>query len=214
MNTTFHIAAALAACVLTAGCERAATPASGPESEPVSTPATPAAAPAAPVSEPIAPAGMSGFRHDASLDLFGYYMPEGEVKFGKWRLDTLHVGTLDDLAKYERGDRDPPQYAPVLIELADTTSPTATNELGGEYHTNQKRILPLAYEVSGTRIAFSGKDPELGDVRFEGTLDSAAVKRAAAAQAEGAAGPGVVLTGRLSVGTETRDVKFTWFGGD
>jgi hypothetical protein len=81
------------------------------------------------------------------------------------------------------------------------------------YHTNSRRVLPVAYAISADRISFVGKDAELGDVRFEGQLDSAAVKRAAAGGTL-TSGETIVLTGKLTVGAETRDVKFTWFGGD
>jgi hypothetical protein len=74
-------------------------------------------------------------------------------------------------------------------------------------------VLPVAYLITPDRLVFIGKDEVLGEVRFEGKLDLAAVKRATADDTLTSRGA-IVLTGDLTVGTETRKVEFTWFGGD
>jgi hypothetical protein len=191
-------------------------------------PAAPAPAPAAPTSAaaapspaaPVAaspaaaqPAAITGYTHPEGQDLFGYYMPEGEVKFGKWAMSSLNIGTLEEMVKFEKGERDPPNYAPVNIEFDDVTSPQKENELGGTYYTNSRRVLPLAYLIDDKRLVFIGRDDELGEVRFEGHLDIPAVKRATADDTLTSRGA-IVLTGDLTVGSETRKVRFTWFGGD
>lgn len=211
-------AAAFAAALVLAACEKSPAPAPAappPAPEATATPPAPATTPEATAPQPGAQAPqVTGFTHDANRDLFGYYIPEGEVKFGKWQFTVLSIATPQDFINYEKGQRDPPEYAPVLLEFDDVTSPEATNELGGTYRTNQRRVLPAAYLVSGDRVVFAGKDAELGDIWFEGKIDVKAVKRATAAQGQGPSDTSIVLTGKLTIGSETRDVKFTWFGGD
>jgi len=170
---------------------------------------------AAPAPAPAPqPAASTGFKHDPKLDVFGYYIPTPELKIGKWMLTSLNIGTPQDFVDWEKGKRDPPEYAPLMIEFADVTSPQVQNELGGSNYSSQRRVLPTAYALAGNRLSFIGKDAVLGAVAFTGTLDPAAVKRATAAASE-STDTSIVLTGELTVGTRViRHVKFTWFGGD
>lgn len=195
-----------------------APPAQLPTAEATAAPAAPAPPRAAVIeAAPATPSvAITGFKHDPAYDVFGYYMPAVETKFGKWTLSNISIGTPDDLAKYEKGDRDPPEYAPVLIEFFDESSPQVENELGGSEHTGQLRVLPAAYSIADGKVIFAGDDPQVGHVTFSGTLDVAAVKRASAAMASGgSAEDGPVLTGDLTVGDKiARHITFTWFGGD
>jgi hypothetical protein len=99
-----------------------------------------------------------------------------------------------------------------MIIFDDVGSPKQTNELGQENHTVQVRVLPTRYAVTGSTLSFAGKDTRLGDVIFQGSWDTAAIK---AAQGGQPAGDTPVLTGTLTAGGKTfEDAKFTWFGGD
>jgi hypothetical protein len=172
------------------------------------------AAPPSGYSPPSTPPSVTGFHHDARQDLFGYYMPDGEPKFGKWMVSSLNVGTPQDFIDYERGKRDPPEYAPLMIEFDDVTSPETTTEDGASVRSVQRRVLPTAYAIAGDHLVFAGNDAVLGTVTFSGRLDLAAVKRAQDAAGESTESI-TVLTGDLSVGGKViRNVKFTWFGGD
>ena len=130
------------------------------------------AAPPPPAYTPIV-----GFHHDAGVDLYGYYMPAPEVRLGKWQLTDISVGPLDEFVAYENGKRDPPEYAPIMFEFADATSPMVQTEIG-EVHKVTRRVLPTAYRLSGGHLSFAGTDAVLGRVTFEGTLDIATIRRA------------------------------------
>ncbi len=154
---------------------------------------------------------LKGFASDKKQNLFGYYMPPSEeVRFGKFALRNISLGEPADFIKFETGKNDVKQYAPVMLEFDDVTSPKKHGEMG-EYYTNAPRVLPAAYRIAGNKIAFAGNDKQMGAVSFTGTLDHAAIK---AAQAGGSL-EATVLTGDITVGGKTiRQVKFTWFGGD
>lgn len=192
MNVRLHFVAALAAAAFLVGAAPAPYGAPPPPQQPA----------------------VTGFHHDPKLDVFGYYIPEGEVKIGKWVLSSLDIGTPQDFIDYEKGKRDPPEYAPLMIEFNDVTSPQRENELGGMYYTNERRVLPTAYAIAGNRVSFVAKDAVLGNVIFTGILDIAAVKRATAAAGQ-TSDTSIVLTGDLIVGSHVlKNLKFTWFGGD
>lgn len=175
-------------------------------------PKTPAAkpaaiAPAAP-QQPAAPAAQ-GFRHAAGLDLFGYYFPKSDVMFGNFKLRQLNLGSAEEFEVYEKGQRISPNYAPVMLEFDDVTSPQKENELGQTYHEVSRRVLPDAYEVTAGTIRFHGHDEVLGEVAFEGRIDAAALARV---RAGGAEEP--VLTGVVTAMRQRLNRAFVWFGGD
>lgn len=156
-------------------------------------------------------ADPSGFTHTEGADLFGYYISTAPIRVGNWELTNFHIADEAEFDKWEGGQR-MPTYGPVMLEFDDITSPKATNELGGEYHTVSERILPDAYSISGSDIAFVDKDSRLGKITFRGKLDLAAI---AAAKREAAETQGPVMTGTLTIGDKTfENVAFTWFGGD
>lgn len=161
---------------------------------------------------PAGPVDPTGFTHPAGAMLFGYYMPTAEVKTGNWQLTNFHFGDEEGFKDWEAGRRSP-TYAPIMLEFDDVTSPKATNELGGEYHTVSERILPDAYSISADgKVDFVDKNSKLGRVTFHGRFDQAALQ---AATRENADTSGTVLTGTLKVGDKTfENVSFTWFGGD
>jgi hypothetical protein len=189
------VVTAAAAALLLAACTPAEAPAKG----------EPGAA------TPAGPAEPSGFAHTEGADLFGYYMPTAPIRIGSWALTNFHIADEAEFDKWEAGTRTA-TYGPVMLEFDDVTSPKGTNELGGEYHTVSERILPDAYSISGSDIVFVDNDSKLGKVTFRGKLDLAAI---AAAKRENAETQGPVMTGTLTVGTQTfENVGFTWFGGD
>lgn len=161
----------------------------------------PAAAPATPVT----------FSHDATLDGFGHYLADADVRSGNLKLMSLHIGQAGDFADWEAGKR-PATYAPIFMEFADVTSPTAENELGQIYHTVTVRVMPTAYRVDGQQVSFHGVDPNLGQVTFTGAFDLEALK---AAKAAGPGEPKPVLKGALQLGDQQiRNIGLMYFGGD
>lgn len=154
---------------------------------------------------------LHGYTSDKKQDLFGYYMPAGSVRFGKFELAHISISDTADFKKFESGGYKSTPFASVMLEFNDTTSPQKHGELG-DYYTNAPRVLPSAYRVAGDGITFIGTDKQLGVVTFSGTLDLAAIKRA---QNGGESDQIAVLKGDLTVGTKTlKNVTFTWFGGD
>lgn len=189
MHIRHLTAAALFAALAVTSCDRPATPADAPGDAP----APPAA----------------GFAHAMTSDMSGYYMPAGEVKIGKWRLDHLFIGQSAEFESWEGGARSDP-FAPVMLEFEDATSPMVQTELG-ETHSITARVLPTSYAVSDTAVAFSGESAELGSVSFEGRLDPGALATAK----RNLGGDGVVMTGTLTAGGQTIDgVRLTWWMGD
>lgn len=191
--------AALMAAVAVCACKKAEAPAKPAQ------PAAPAsAAPAA--SSSAAPA----FAHDASLEVFGYYLPTAPVSIGQFRLNNLALGSEEDFKNWEANHR-LPTYGPVMVEFDDTTSAKTTAETGAEGYATTIRVLPDSYRVDSNGVRFSGHDAKLGAVGFDGRFDAhgfAAAKRGDAPQA-------VVLVGELKVGAKRfPETKFTWFGGD
>jgi hypothetical protein len=157
------------------------------------------------------PAPLKGYSSDTSQNLFGYYMPPADsVRFGKYVLRNIALGEPADFRKYESGKNDVKTYAPLMLEFDDTSSQKKQGEMG-EYYANAPRVLPSAYRIAGSSIAFAGTHRELGTVSFTGTLDRTAIK----ASQNGGSLEATVLTGDVTVGSKTiKQVKFTWFGGD
>ncbi|MBI1406784.1 MAG: hypothetical protein GC145_11730 [Caulobacter sp.] len=195
---------AAAATALLAGCNRKE------ETPPAPAPAPPVATePAAPEPEP-ATTPVAGFHHSGNFDAAGYYMPTQTIRVGPWELQQMGVGAVSDFAAWEQGDRSS-TFGPIVLEFADTSSPMQVNELGTETHAVRTRILPSGYSMDGKAMRFAGRDPKLGEVTFEGTLDTVAM---ANAKAQGASDQ-PVLTGVLRVGDNTyANTKFTFFAGD
>lgn len=180
-------AAAVALGLAGSGCERPA---------PAEAPAGPAPAPAS--------APSNAFRHQLTQDLWGYYLPASAVVVGEYQLDHVFVGDAAEFGKWEAGDR-MPTFAPVMLEFA----PKDGGE--GENASNSIRVLPTRYEVTDSRIVFTGSHPTLGEVRFNATIDGgqlATAKRNLGDQ-ETPMTAGVTAGGRTASG-----IKLAWFGGD
>ena len=164
----------------------------------------PAAAPA-----PAATTSTAAFSHTATIDQSGYFMPMSEVTVGSFRLDHMFLGQAFEFDSWETGARE--AFAPVMLHFDDTSSPTVTNEMGGEGHTVTVRVLPTSYDVTDETIGFAGTSPELGAVSFEGRLDTGALATARRNLGEDEA----VLTGTLQIGERRfADQRFRWYGGD
>jgi hypothetical protein len=198
------IALVLAAAATLAACNRQSEEAPAPAQAP-----PPPAVAAPPAPPPVEPAGLSGFSHQPGFEVMGYYLPRTEAKVGKFALRTLHLGSAEEFANFEKGRKVSASYAPIMLEFDDVDSPRKENELGQPYHEVSRRVLPTAYRITPTEIVFLGSDPVLGEVRFEGKIDRAALERV---RAGGAEEP--VLSGTLSFMNQKLSRAFTWFGGD
>lgn len=177
--------AGLAALTVVASCDRPDSPGEAPS----------AAAPA--------------FSHEMSSDLSGYYMPESEVRIGKWSFDHVFLGQAHEFEAWEGGSRSG-TFGPVMLQFDDVTSPMVQTEIG-EARSVTARVLPTRYSVTETRVSFEGRSPELGAVRFEGVLDPGAL----ATSRRNLGDEGVVVTGRLTVGdAPAQSVRLRWWGGD
>jgi hypothetical protein len=154
-------------------------------------------------------APLGGFTYQSKTDLFGYYMPATDVRVGKFQFSHLDLGANDDFKSFLGGKR-LANYAPVMANFDDKTSKQLNGELG-PYYQNAPRVLPTAFKISGTDVAFDGTDKQVGHVAFVGKLDSKAL---AGAKGDGDANA-IVMTGDLTVGDRVfKGIQFRWFGGD
>lgn len=199
-------AAVLAAGLALASCNKPAREPAAPAA-----PGQPAASaqPAAPTAPASPAAHLTGFFHEPGLNLFGYYFAKAPVQLGNFKLRALHLGAPEEFASYEKGQRISPNYAPVMLEFDDVTSPQRENELGQPYHQVSRRVLPKAYRVTAEQVSFYGEDPVMGAVSFDGQIDAKALERV---RAGGAEEP--VLTGALAAMGQKLNRVFVWFGGD
>lgn len=199
MTVTTRRLLAVCACLLLAAC-KPPTETKAPETAPAPSTA-PAATPPAPVT----------FSHDPTLNAFGYYFTDADVRIGTLKLTALSIGQPADFAAWEAGDR-LATYAPIFLTFEDVASPTAVNETGQAYHLVSVRVMPTAYRVDDREVSFHGVDSKLGVVAFRGAFDVAALR---AAQAAGEAGSKPVLKGELEVGDRRfRDLSSLYFPGD
>jgi hypothetical protein len=171
-------------------------------------PLEPADAPAG--SDTSATANLpEGFSNDLEDDVSGFYMPTTEVRQGNWRLDHVFMGQQQDFTAWEGGTREA-QFAPVMLEFVDESSPTVQTELG-EIHTGRVRVLPRFYSVENGLLRFVGVSQELGIVQLDAQLNDEAL--ATARRNLGA--EGAVLNGTLSLGdAPPQAVGFRWWAGD
>lgn len=199
MNVAIGRLTALTLCLGLAACRPPSETRKAETAPPPST--APAAQPAAPVT----------FSQDPTLDSFGYYFTDTEVRSGTLKLTSLNIGQASDFTDWEAGKR-PAAYAPIFLAFDDVSSPAAQNELGQTYHLVSLRVMPNAYRVDGREVSFHGVDPRLGQVTFTGAFDLEALK---AAKADGPGEPQPVLRGELQIGEQHfRDLGFMYFGGD
>lgn len=199
-------AALLAATLALAGCNKPTQEPSAPVSPGHPTPPVP---PTGQAPAPAPAARLTGFFHQPGLNLFGYYFPKAPVQFGNFKLRQLHLGSPEEFASYEKGQRISPNYAPVMLEFDDVTSPQRENELGQPYHEVSRRVLPTAYRITSEQLSFQGRDDVLGEVSFEGRIDAKALERVQAGGAEE-----TVLDGALAAMGQKLNRAFVWFGGD
>tara|TARA_R110000824_G_scaffold118960_12_gene271845 strand:+ start:5617 stop:6225 length:609 start_codon:yes stop_codon:yes gene_type:complete len=165
---------------------------------------------------------ISGFSRDATADLQGYYIPlwnaetsvSAKYRAGNFVLNNLAISTKTELAAFEKsGTSGIKNYAPVMLEFDDVTSPTGENELGQTYYETTERILPDAYAITADTLTFKGTGPTLGTVTFTGKADPKGIKAARNAPAH--ISKGAVLTGTLTVGdTVIENVELMWYGGE
>ena len=155
--------------------------------------ASPSAGPGETAERAEAPAADGAFRHSQSEDLSGFYTPVAETGEGEARLLLVFLGQPADFEAWEKGTRDG-GFAPVMLEFA-----------GGE------RVLPERYEVSDSRVRFSGTSDALGRVTLDARLDGGALAlaRRNLGTDEDPAMQGTVTVGGRSYG----GVKLAWSMG-
>lgn len=165
-----------------------------------------AAAPQIPA--PAAP--ILGFTHEDGFDAQGYYRPAAAVGAGDYRLAQIAIGAPSDFEAWEGGKREE-VFGPILMEFEDITSPVEEDEMGRR-HAVRLRVTPLAYRLSPGQISFHGKADQVGEIDFEGSLDTAAL---AQARTTGASDGTVVLAGKLRIGERTFDgLQMSYWSGD
>ena len=173
-------------------------------------------APTPPPTPELAPVvtlpAVEGFAHQAGADLFGYYLPASEVQIGDLRLSHFHLGDESAFRDWEAAQgRGATNFAPVMFQFDDLSSPTIPNELGGQTPEVIVRVLPTGYGVSDSVVRFAGQDPTLGPVTFEGVFLGPAFARVRA----GEGSDEIVLRGTLTIGEHIYEGQaFTWTGGD
>jgi len=155
---------------------------------------------------------VEGFAHQADADLFGYYLPASEVRIGDLRLSHFHLGDEAAFREWETAQgRGVTNFAPVMFQFDDLSSPTIANELGGQTPEVIVRVLPTGYGVSDSVVRFAGQDPTLGPVTFEGVFIRPAFERVRAGGSSGE----LVLRGTLTIGEHVYEGQaFSWTGGD
>jgi len=142
--------------------------------------------------------------------LFGYYMPEGEIRVGDYVLSLMF---MDDAAQADiwTPETGLDYFAPMMFEFDDVTSDVLIHELGGEYYENSSRALPTRFAVTANSVSFEGFAEGVGDIRFTGSYDRSVVLDAQ----EWGATENIAIEGRLQIGDQVfEDVQFSWFGGD
>lgn len=156
----------------------------------------------------------AAFNHAPHANLQGYYIPINDVRIGNFKLNHISIGTNDELDTFEKtGKSGIENYAPVMIALDDTSSPTGTNELGQTYYEKTERILPTAYDIRAKRFTFSGTGKTLGPVKFVGHADPEKIRTARNSLSH--TSEGAAMTGTLTVGKTTiKNVELMWFGGE
>ena len=154
---------------------------------------------------------LSGFSHEITQDVSGYYMPATPVQVGSWRLRNISVLLASDMEAWESGERGE-VYGPIMIEFDNVASPTGVNELGQEYYSEIARVLPEAYEITDTRVRFRGRSPAVGIVTLDAELDGDGL---GLARRNLGSSEGPVLTGTLTVGERVFErQQFRWWMGD
>ncbi|WP_029415124.1 hypothetical protein [Brevundimonas bacteroides] len=140
-----------------------------------------------------APVADGAFRHSQSEDLSGFYTPVAETGEGEARLLLVFIGQPADFEAWEKGTRDG-GFAPVMLEFA-----------GGQ------RVLPERYEVSDSRVRFSGTSEALGRVTLDARLDGGAL---ALARRNLGTDEDPAMEGTVTVdGRSFGGVKFAWSMG-
>lgn len=154
-----------------------------------------------------APAAAA-FSHAIEDDLSGFYMPVGEVRSGRWRLDHIFVGQAIDFAAWEAGRREG-AFSPVMLEFVDDESPMVATELG-EVRSGRVRVLPRSYSVTDESLRVSGQAEGVGELAFEGRLDPDGL----AVSRRNLGDEGVVVQGTLTIDGRAQRVSLRWWAGD
>ncbi|GGG91494.1 hypothetical protein GCM10007420_03480 [Glycocaulis albus] len=161
-----------------------------------------------PAAEPDHAAQERVSTREQHFDAYGYYMPQGSLQFGNWRLHHIHIAPGFEFEAWEAGGRrDAMPFGPVFAVFEDVSSPMGTNELGQEYYEVSTRVRADYYRIEDGAFTFEGADPELGTVIIDGTLHGDVVR------AQDTGEP--AFTGGMEVGGDrVRNMSLYWYGGD
>lgn len=152
---------------------------------------------AAPAAETAAQA-TSAFSHSQTQDLFGYYMPDGEVGADGFSLIHLHIAGATEFQAWEAGER-MSTYGPVMMEFL----------LPGEV---SERVLPESYAVTDRTVRMSGTHPEYGRVTLDARFEGPAMTDARSNLGDSAA---PTLVGTVTIADRTYpNVRFLYSPGD
>ena len=189
------VVAAMAGLCL-AACGGASEEEAAVKAEPA-TEAVSAETAAAPAAESAAQA-TSAFSHGQTQDLFGYYMPEGEVGADGFSLIYLHIAGATEFQAWEAGER-MATYGPVMMEFL----------LPGEV---SERVLPESYAVTDRTVRMTGTHPEYGRVALDARFEGPAMTTARSELGDGEA---QTLVGTITIADRTYpNVRFLYSPGD
>jgi hypothetical protein len=181
-------------CLAACGAGTEDEPAAKAESAAEAVAAETAAAPAA----EAAAQPTSTFSHSQTQDLFGYYMPEGEVGEGGFSLIHLHIASAPEFEAWEAGER-MATYGPVMMEFL----------LPGEV---SERVLPESYAVTDRTVRMTGTHPDYGRVTLDARFEGPAMTDARSNLGDGEA---PTLVGTVTIADRTYpNVRFLYSPGD
>lgn len=122
------------------------------------------------------------------------------VAQGAYRLEHVFIGQAPEFVAWEGGRRSE-GFGPIMLEFSDLRS-------GVDNPVLRLPLLPRAYAVSDVSVRFSGNDPRLGEVVFDGVLDAGALDEA---RRNLGVDEAPALEGDLTIaGHAYRNLRFTW----
>lgn len=181
----------LAACG--AGAEDEAAAKAEPAAEAVATETA-----AVPAAETAAPAQAGAFSHSLTQEIFGFYMPGGQVGPDDFSLIVLSLGSKSEFVDWEAGRR-MTTYAPIMMEFL----------LPGE---TSVRVLPDSYSVTDRRLQMTGMSEDHGRVTLDARWEGPALSDTRSNLGESEA---PTLVGTVTVGEQTYSgLRFLYSPGD
>lgn len=125
------------------------------------------------------------YAYALSHDAAGTYVPVGDYALRNWRLKQIVVGGGEAFTGWQAAGR-ASSAAPLKLVFEDGQD---INPETGQART--LTLIPAAFDLRDDEVVIEAVSGGLGEVRFDGALDS------------GAADGAVALTGQLKIGTQT-----------